>query len=187
VVLNATVAIYALRADHRRATGVGAGFLFLGAYLSCFHFMYYDALLSAAALAILFADPKRFVRTEPFAVEPAAAAPQVPPARELPSAAPTRPFTARMLGYVNSLPLTLVVGLFLVENSFNGMELEATMGIKRFATPAADGSTTATVPRVRVDTGVKYPTDTYLLLALWGWCGWRLLRGEERKSTAQGP
>jgi hypothetical protein len=181
-VLAATVAIYALRADRKRSTGVGAGFLFLGAYLTCFHFMYYDVLISVAALAVLFADPKRFVRTEPFAIEPTPAAPQVPPPRELTAAAPLKPFGARMLGYINSLPLTLVVALFLTENSLSGMELEATVGIRRFATPAADGSTNIHVPRLRADTGVKFPLDTFLLMSLWAWCGWRLLRGEERPS-----
>jgi hypothetical protein len=187
LVLGATVVIYTLRADRRRATGIGAGFLFLGAYLTCFHFMYYDALLSAVALAVLFADPMRFVRTEPFAIEPAPPDPRVPPPRSLAPAAPPRPFAARMLGYVNSLPLTLVVGLFLVENSLNGMELEATFGIKHFATSATDGGTSAKIPRVRVDTGVRYPADTYLLVALWAWCGWRLLRGEERQGPAPKP
>src|SRR5688572_9521181 len=59
-VFAATVAVYLLRGDRSKPTGLSAGFLFLGAYLACFHFMYYDALLASAGLAVLFADPKKF-------------------------------------------------------------------------------------------------------------------------------
>jgi len=36
------------------------------------------------------------------------------------------------------------------------------------------------VPTVQADTSVHYPWETGLVLLLWGWCGYRLLRGEER-------
>ncbi len=187
-VLGATVLVYALRADRSRATGIGAGFLFLGAYLSCFHFMYYDVLISLAALAVLLADRKQFINSKPFALEPAAAEARIPPDRALPLPAPTpKPLAARLLGYVNSFPLTIVVALFLVENSLNGLELEATLGIRSLATPATDGSTNVHVPRMHGAISVKYPTDTFLLMALWLWCGWRLLRGDERKGQFLGP
>jgi hypothetical protein len=176
-VLGATAIVYLLRGDRSRPTGVGAGFLFLGAYLTCLHFMYYDVLVSAAALAVLFADPKQFLRTRTFAVEPVAEEPAVPAGRALtPPAAPPRPFGARMRGYVNSFAVTVVLAIYVQENSLSGMELEATVGIRDYATPAADGGTRAKVPRVKGDTGVNYPTDTFLLLALWGWCGVQLLR-----------
>ena len=167
-----------------RPTGLSAGFLFLGAYLTCFHFMYYDVLLAVAAIAVLFADPKRFVRAEPFAVAPAAAGPAPPADRAVPLPTLPKPLGARMLGYVNSFPLTVVLGLFLMENSVSGMDLQATVAFGYYATPATDGSTNARVPRVRADTGARYPTDTFLLLALWGWCGWRLVRGDERADRA---
>ena len=177
-VFAATAAVYLLRGDRTRPTGVGAGFLFLGAYLTCFHFMYYDVLLASAAVAVLLADPRRFFRPETFAVAPADPAPSADRALPLPTL--PKPLGARMLGYVNSFPLTVVVALFLMENSLSGMELEATVGIRYYATPATDGSTNATVPRVRLDTGPRYPIDTFLLMGLWAWCGWRLLRGDER-------
>jgi hypothetical protein len=174
-VLAATVVVYLLRGDRTRPTGLSAGFLFLGAYLTCLHFMYYDVLLAAAVLAVLFADPKSFLRTKTFAVEPAPTEPAVPADRGLhPPAAPAKPLGARMLGYVNSFPLTVVMALFILENSLSGMELEATVGIRYYATPATDGTTGARVPRLHADTGARYPLDTFLLLALWGWCGWRL-------------
>jgi hypothetical protein len=183
-VLFATVVVYSLRADRKRPTGTGAGFLFLGAYLTCFHFMYYDALISAVALAALFADPKRFVRATPFAIDPAAAEsqPLVPPARALPGPAPAAPLGARTLGYVNSVPFTLVAVLFVMENWVAGMDVEGTVAFRYFETPAADGSTEMKVPRLLVETGVKHPVDTFLLIALWAWCGWQLVRRRESAS-----
>jgi hypothetical protein len=42
-------------------TGPGAAFVLLGAYFACYHFMYYDALLAALPLTLLFAEWWRFV------------------------------------------------------------------------------------------------------------------------------
>ena len=181
-VMGATVGVYLLRADRKRATGVGAGFLFLGAYLTCYHFMFYDALISFIAVAVLFADPKRFFRTRTFALEPAPVEPHAPANRDLhaPRVVP-KPLGARMRGYVNSFPITVVIALFVAENWVAGLEVEATIGMKYFVAPGPENTTNPRVPSIRADTGVKYPTDTYLLLALWAWCGFRLVRGDERE------
>jgi hypothetical protein len=48
--------VVTLRRGDRRPSGLAAGFLALGAYLCCYRFMYYDALLSAFGVALLFAD-----------------------------------------------------------------------------------------------------------------------------------
>jgi hypothetical protein len=181
-VFATTVVIYLLRGDRSKPTGLSAGFLFLGAHLTCFHFMYYDSLLAAAALAVLFADPKKFLRTRAFAINPEPVEPAVPADRVLHAPnSPPKALGPRMLGYVNSFPLTVVLALFVVENSLSGLELEATVGARYFATPATDGSTIPQVPRVKGDTGPRYPLDTFLLLSLWGWCGLRLVRGDEEK------
>jgi hypothetical protein len=42
-------------------TGPGAAFILLGAYFACYHFMYYDFLLAALPLVLLFAEPERFI------------------------------------------------------------------------------------------------------------------------------
>lgn len=182
VVFGATVLLYLFRGDRSRATGTSAGFLFLGAYLTCFHFMYYDVLISAAVLAVMFADPKQLLRTKSFAVDAETDEPKVPAVRELPIPiqAP-KPLGARVFGYLNSFPLTVVLSLFVVENSLNGMELEATVGIRYYASPATDGSTNLRVPRINGNTGPNYPLDTFLLMVLWAWAGARLVRRDERK------
>jgi hypothetical protein len=112
-----TVAVALLRRQPVRAEdGPGAAFVLLGAWLSCFHFMYYDTLLAALPLLLLF-TPARGNKVVPFAV------------------------------------LVLLIGLYY-------------------------GSTT-----LRPDYRFP-PSDTYLLLGLWAWCGWELLRGEPRTTTA---
>lgn len=176
-VAGGTALIYLARGDRARTTGLSAGFLFLGAYLTCYRFMYYDVLLAAAAVAVLFADPRRFLRARAFALSPASADLAAPPA------APD-PFGPRTLVVVNSFPFTVVALLFVLENSLTGMGLEATIGFGYFATLPTDVTGSAVTPRVKADTGPKYPLDTFLLLALWAWCGWRVLRGGERDLPA---
>lgn len=167
VVFAGTVGVYLWRGDRRRPTGLAAGFLFLGAFLTCYRFMYYDVALSAVALAVLFADPARFFRPRPFAVEP------VPRS--------SSPFGPRLLAHVNSLPLTVLVLLLCIDNVFLGTNVQATVGFGHFAEPttAADGATGFRVPQVKAEMSLYYPWDTALLLALWAWCAWRLVRGDD--------
>jgi arabinofuranan 3-O-arabinosyltransferase len=59
----------------RALEGPPAAFVLLGAYFSCYHFMYYDVLLSILPLALLFTDPVRYLRAlswlRPLIVVPA--------------------------------------------------------------------------------------------------------------------
>ena len=115
VVFVTTVSVYLRFADHRRATGIGAGFLFFGAWLTCYHFMYYDAR-SPLGRAVLFAEPTRFLRTRLFGLSTIAQPP--PPgatrALDLPRAAPMG-LGARTVGYVCSFPLTILLLLLLLK------------------------------------------------------------------------
>jgi len=60
IVITLTISIYNWRGDRRLRTGLGAGFLALGAYLVCYRFIYYDAVLALLPLAILFSNPSLF-------------------------------------------------------------------------------------------------------------------------------
>jgi hypothetical protein len=88
---------------------------------------------------------------------------------------------SRVLGYVSSFPLTILVLLLLVENTLHGMAVEGTIGFGYYAqaTTATNGSTGRATPRLVLDTSITYPWETFLVLALWAWCGWRLVRGDE--------
>jgi arabinofuranan 3-O-arabinosyltransferase len=180
-VFGGTVITYLVRGDRTRVTGLSPAFLLLGAYLTCYRFMYYDVLLSALVLTVLLVEPLKFLRGRAFSVGVGPPGSVVPLDRELQTQLTNaRPFGARMLGYVNCFPLTIVMCLYVQENALSGMDLRATVGYGFYERAATDGSTNKTMPQVQGNTGTRYPTDTYLLIVLWMWCGWRLWRGKEQ-------
>src|SRR5207244_1967679 len=62
-VVGTTAIIAWRRRDQVRGdSGEGPGFVGLGAWLSCFHFIYYDVLLAAFPVALLLTDPRRYLR-----------------------------------------------------------------------------------------------------------------------------
>lgn len=175
-----TIAVFLRYGDRTRFTGVGIAFLFFGAYLTCYRFMYYDALLAAAGCVCLLADPARLLRPRAIGLTPGPAVPIDPAARSLPvPVADQSPLGTRSLGYLSSVPLTLFAFLLVYENAMSGMELQGTVGFGYYArvTTASDGATALATPKVRLDTGVMYPWETALVFLLWLWCGWSLLRG----------
>ncbi len=185
-VLVVTIGIFARYGDRKRSTGVGIGFLFFGAFLTCYRFMYYDTLLSAVGFAALLAEPTRFLRTRAFGLSLTSLTPPIGTARELNSPPPaTNLLGSKLMGYINSFPLTVLVLLMLVENSLSGMNLQATLGFGYYAyvTTSVDGTTGLSTPRVVADTSSSYPLETYLVLTLWMWCGLQLIRGEERRGV----
>lgn len=58
----------------RQPVGPGPAFLFLGAWLTCFHFMYYDLLLAALPVFLLFTDPRRYLEPRFLLIAPLSAA-----------------------------------------------------------------------------------------------------------------
>jgi hypothetical protein len=71
VVLEVTSRLAAVRrAEARAVTGPAAAFLLLGAWLSCYHFMYYDVLLSALPVFLLFTEPRQYLVPRFLAWEP---------------------------------------------------------------------------------------------------------------------
>lgn len=140
--------------------GSGPAFVMLAAWISCYHFMYYDVLLGFLPVALLFADPRRYL--EPYAV---AVVPLFKPRgkrivpEHLRVAAPTRyppTISLRRIGPSNVwllnrvVPTAVVIMLVLYEYS----NLSGT------------------------------PVDTYCLLAFWAWCAW--LVGSRWDSRARG-
>lgn len=166
----------------RRPVGIGAAFLFLGAFLTCYRFMYYDVLLALVGVGVLAAEPGRLLRTRvfPLRLQPCPA----PLRADLPAPPPPPPPDgARAVGYLNSFPLTILLGLYLLENVLKPMGVEATVGVARWAESLPDGA--VATPRLRADTSLSYAFDTALVLVLWAWCGARLLwRAEPGEKTA---
>lgn len=61
-VLAMTIGVYLGRGRREYCTGLGTGFLILGAYLGCYRFMYYDTVLAVLPVAVLLARPGWLVR-----------------------------------------------------------------------------------------------------------------------------
>jgi arabinofuranan 3-O-arabinosyltransferase len=184
VVFGVTILVYLLRADRRRPLGLGAAFLFFGAFLTCYRFMYYDILLSLVGMVALMYEPWRVFRTRVFGLD---LAPHLPgPDRNLPApAAPPDPLGPQRVGYLNSFPLTILAALYLLDNVLNSLHAEATfgMGVWASTTTSPGGSTGLATPRLRLETSLSYPWDTVLVIALWAWCGIRLVIRSESKAS----
>ena len=112
--------------------GIPAAFLMLGAYLCCFHFMYYDALIALLPVCLLFTDPRRYL---------------IP--------ATVRPPGPRGGWLWNPFPPTLLVVLLVMAHFAEAIDWYVSWGHPAYHTP---------------------PYDTFCLMALWAWCGWRWLR-----------
>jgi hypothetical protein len=182
-VISTTIFIYLRYGNRKRATGTGIGFLFFGAYLTCYRFMYYDTLLSAVGFAALLAEPSRFFQTQVFGIMQETRTPTIGNSRELnPPRDPRHLLSSQFIGYINSFPLTILFVLMVLENSLSGMDLQATVAYGYYAriTTGPDGATGIAAPKLTGDTGVNYPTETFLIVLLWLWCGYRLICGEER-------
>jgi hypothetical protein len=111
------VLVYRFRADCGKTLGLGAAFLFLGAWLTCYRFMYYDVLLSMVGVACLFAEPWRLFRTRVFSLDFAHQSAETGTSMN-PVASPAKPFGPRVVGYVNSFPLTLLGRALVFQNRF---------------------------------------------------------------------
>ena len=161
-----TVAIYFWRADRRYRTGLGAAFLTLGAYLCCYRYMYYDVVLAVLPLAMLFADPGRFLRGPVFDFR-VAANPGL--SETLPT--PTAVDRTHWVGYLNSFAVTVLVALYLAENWLMHFGIEGSLVFGFLASPKA--------PKLSAEVNLFHAWDTLLLLALWVWCGYRLVIGKD--------
>ena len=118
-VAGAAVLVALLRPRRMRAVeGAPAAFLLLSGWLSCLHFMYYDVLLTALPVCLLFTGPRSWRRAAPPAL------------------------------------LVLVCTLAQAGPAF------------------APGWRFA-------------PHETFWLLVLWGWCGWRTLFQKEEGESAE--
>jgi arabinofuranan 3-O-arabinosyltransferase len=171
-VVAATVVVSIWR--RRRVGGLagpGAAFLLLGAYFACYHFMYYDVMLAALPVVLLFTDPRRAwplrrvrllrgpgTAARLAALDPGHVRPREPDWAEgittLPPPAEWRPLAPSVLVLVfkprwllNLVPPLLLVGMLLG-------------------------------PPVCFLFDPTYhfpPMETFCLLALWLWCGWQVL------------
>lgn len=174
---------YFLRGYGTSYVGLRAGFVLLGGWLCCYRFMYYDAILTGVGLAALLAYPRWTLggwRAE---------------LREANQQRSRR----RTFLFVNSFPLSILILLLLTDNVMlysgnlmtvanEGFTKEVTDPCKATVTKLANDGTpttvvkTVTTPKqLRVKFDYNQPVETFLVIALWVWCGWRLLRAGDRE------
>jgi hypothetical protein len=152
-VVGLTVLLALLRREQVRAvTGAPAAFLLLGAWLSGFHFMYYDVLLAALPVFLLFTEPWRYFEPvflprgrhhAPPASAGGGAYSELLAALRYPPAVSLFPPGGRHVLVLNCVVPTLVVALLLASGPLDSDAL---------------------------------PWDTFCLIALWLWCGWKVWR-----------
>jgi hypothetical protein len=161
LVVTAVVAWFKRKRIAHAVEGTAAAFVLLGAWLVCYHFMYYDVLLTALPVWLLFTDPRKYI--EPvFAgwgrFGMARSNPDVLQYYRPGSILRVRrwlPFLTSGYGQLfvlNSMVLTLVAVLLAVQYALPLVDIGAYKGP---------------------------PVDTYVLIGLWAWCGWRLLRDKQ--------
>jgi len=168
LVLEITLRALALRGSRRLPfTGPAPAMLILAAWMCTYHFMYYDALISAFGACVLLADPRPFFRARTItgAEGPLLRVVDRPNGRE-----PT--------WLVNSFALTAIALMIIHENGTRQMVIEVTGVVHSFTRQRtiANG-TTEVSPRLIVGTGYLYPVETLITMALWAWCVVASLRG----------
>lgn len=147
------------RNEARAIRGPGAAFLWLGAWLCCFHFMYYDVLLAALPLFLLLTEPRGylepilfvFMRLRGMGTSDGYYQPKLP--RSQPAELPFMQPAARHIWVLNRLEPTILVILIV---------------------------TVDLLPLFDVNVR-DYPYETVCLTVLWLWCGWLLLRAPHPK------
>jgi hypothetical protein len=165
-VFAGTVGVYLWRGDRRKTTGLSAGFLLLGAFLCCYRFMYYDVMLAGVGFAALLAYPAWTLRTPTADV--------TPPAPD--------PWRRRLRLHGVSVPLTALALLLVNDNLLVGIKPQATIGVGYYelVTKDRDGKEGTRPPVVSMASDWNHPVDTLIVVAAWGWCGFRLIRDGRR-------
>jgi hypothetical protein len=164
-----TVVLALLRPRQARAaTGTMPGFLLLGAWLSCFHFMYYDVLLTALPMFVLLAEPRRFLEPILVAIVPFHRSPidltayyDPWPAERAPLAPVLEPSLRNIWVLNRAVPSALAL-LLAIEHGFPQLGIGASVTSTWWTSP------------LKITTSLYeegQPWDTLCILALWLWCG----------------
>jgi arabinofuranan 3-O-arabinosyltransferase len=189
IVVEATVRLSQLfPARFRAATGPAAAFVLLAAWMSCFHFMYYDALISLLGFMAAIDPPANIFRRKLITIHTPNGSPRFGRA----AIAWFRPRLARfhpgLAGasvartmVANSFFVYFFLILLLIQHSLPWLRLGVTATAMRFplrpsvsegAVVIKDGKTVMRARQLIVDAGAMgAPLDTLCMLFLWVWCG----------------
>jgi hypothetical protein len=154
----------------RALEGPAIAFVLLGAFFSCFHFMYYDVLLAALPVCLLFTDPGAYLR--PVFWPRPLGNPELLPYYRPSLRAVLSDWLAGRQDTVPPLPL-MPEGQ---RRHWVWTPVPLLLLIGTIVSPAVG---------VIVDPAYRFPAvDTYCLLLLWAWCGWRTIFDMDRPVEA---
>jgi hypothetical protein len=205
-IVGLTILMVILRGKQARQalTGPMAAFLLLGAWMSCFHFMYYDVLLTALPMFVLFAEPGEYVRPIFLAIMPVSRPylgdmvsgyyrPRLPV--QYPPPVPMLEARHGHLWVVNRMVPSVLLLLLFIEHLLGTIELVATVSGRVFNSPVYYRSPVPEWPngtpfRFQLTTKLwvdGYPWDTFAMIFLWMWCGILWLRTPRKKPAPEKP
>lgn len=135
--LLGTIGLALLRPRQARAAvGAPAAFLLLGAWLSCFHFMYYDVLLTALPMFVLLAEPNKLLEPKVVALVPLPTQPALDdlmtyygpwPADQGPPLLPLLQPTHRHVWVLNHMVPNVLAALLVIEHGLPYVDVAGTM------------------------------------------------------------
>lgn len=145
----------------RALSGPAAAFVLIGAIFSCYHFMYYDFVLAALPVLLLFTEPRRYLQAMFWGRPPSEELRSYyqPTLHDLTPPLPLMPDGRRPRWVRAPVPPLLLFVLII--------------------TPIIGGF---------LNPSYHYPpVETFTLLLLWAWCGYRVLRDSEENVSAFTP
>ncbi len=192
VVATALLATIRLGQARRATTGPIAAFVLLGAWLSCFHFMYYDILLTALPLFVLFAEPRRYLDPLFVAIVPLRTGERLGddfaryyragPAYDHPPSVPLLQADYPHIWVVNRMVPNVLALFLLIEHALPHFTFHF----------SASGTLIGTVMEGRIFTTALWhhgqPWDTFLAIYLWLYCGllWILTPRRQKRRILPG-
>jgi hypothetical protein len=194
-VLEASVRLVILRKEQARAvTGPPAAFLFLLAWMMCFHFMYYDVLLAALPVFLLLTEPRRYLQPTLLAIRPASEAQlgselagyynaRLP--RGYPPPAPLLQAGYGQIWTLNSLILTIIAVLLFIEHSLHFLGISASVQASFLQSWPIVESWPIHQPLPFSGDWKGTPWETLCLMVLWLYCGWLWIRMPRAMPPAQ--
>jgi hypothetical protein len=175
-VVGVTALVAWRRQEQVRAfTGDGAAFLLLGSWLSCFHFMYYDVLLTALPVLLLLTEPRRYLQLRFLTITRGSDAQlsedlieyhRPAPASAWPGGVGGSQLVYRSVFVINSLTLSLLALFAISDLTLPLLDIAVSISAKGLQ----DGP--VPLPLKFSTSHVGTPLNTFCLIALWAWCGW---------------
>jgi arabinofuranan 3-O-arabinosyltransferase len=177
LILEPTIRLAAYRSRQSGAsTGPIPAFLLLAGWFSCFHFMYYDVLLTALPISLLLLNPAEFLKPRLIALVPLQEGegaegfrPDLQPGypiHEWP-----RSISSRQIVVLNSVTLSLIALLFLADHVGPALDMSASISATMLKGPIEISTGTAGTPWV-----------TFCLMMVWAWCGYLWMKIPDKSS-----